>query len=110
MTPLAEQPKRNARSMYLVTSSSPETITAQKILHPLSLQQTKFMSKQYSTNPKHLRIIHRPTFLVLPPYSGLCSNLSSQTNQPSAPHNVPAWNLINTANWTDYSEDEESDL
>ena len=110
MTPLAEQPKHNARSMYLVTSS-PETVTAQKILHPLSRQQTKFMSKQYSTNPKHLRIIHRPTFPVLPSSSGLCSDLSSQSNQSSAPRDVPAWNPINTANWIDDSEDEEeSDL
>ena len=33
---VVDHAKHNARSMYLVTSLSPEAVTAQKILHPLS--------------------------------------------------------------------------
>ena len=61
VTPLNTQPKHSVRNMYLVTSSSPDSVTAQKILHPLSHNQTKFTSKQYVTKPKFLRVLHRPT-------------------------------------------------
>ena len=90
MTPLSEQPKHTARSMYLVTSSSPEVITAQKILHPLSSSQTKFMSKQYSSNPKYLRIIHRPNYPVLSPSRGSCMDPPDQTSQSSPSPTISA--------------------
>ena len=39
ITPLSTQPKHSVRNMYLVTSSSQDSVTAQKILHPLTSGQ-----------------------------------------------------------------------
>ena len=74
ITNLSPQPKHTARDMYLVTASTPETVTAQKILHPLSDGSTKIMSKQYTTHPKHTRILHPPPTVLLP-----------QTQKPALP-------------------------
>ena len=60
ITNLSPQPKHVARDMYLVTAATPSTVTAQKILHPLSQGVTKLMSKQYVTHPKHTRILFSP--------------------------------------------------
>ena len=66
VTNILPQPKHTARNMYLVTASSPEAVSAQKILHPLSDGSTKFGSKTYISHPKHLRIINQPAGASLP--------------------------------------------
>ena len=48
-------PKHTTWQMYLVTSSSPDKGTTQRIFHPLSEGCSKLMSKGYSTQPKHVR-------------------------------------------------------
>ena len=102
ITNLSPQPKHTARDMYLVTASTPETVTAQKILHPLSDGITKIMSKQYTTHPKHVRILHSPPAVPLP-----------QSQEPALPPRaLPStkhWSPIPQAFWDSDSEDEDYD-
>ena len=46
--------------MFLVPAKMKDKISVQKILHPLSKEPAKIMSKVYTTRPKHLTTIHRP--------------------------------------------------
>ena len=52
--------KHKANDIFIVTSKSKEHVSVQKILHPLSPEPAKIMSKVYTTHPKHLTTIHRP--------------------------------------------------
>ena len=60
VTNISPQPKHTAKQMYLVTLSSPNQITTQRILHPLSQGQTKLMSTEYVSEPKHVRVVYHP--------------------------------------------------
>ena len=60
VTPIAPQKKHQVRDIYLVTGKDGEKVSAQRILHPLSDNPIKFMSRNYTVNPKHLFRIHRP--------------------------------------------------
>ena len=44
ITPLSSQPNHVERNMCLITAASSDLVTTQKILHPLSSVQSKFMS------------------------------------------------------------------
>ena len=102
ITNLSPQPKHTARDMYIVTASTPETVTAQKILHPLSDGTTKIMSKQYTTHPKHIRILHSPPAVPLP-------KTQEPAPPPRAPPSTKQWSPIPQAFWESDSDDEDFD-
>ena len=52
--------------MYLVTAASPTLVSAQKIMHLITPNSTKFMSKTYTTHSKHTRILQSPPQAQLP--------------------------------------------
>ena len=85
--------------MYLVTSITPENVMAQRILHPLSTRRSKLMSLEYSTQPKHVRILHSPTSTALLPDPPLPDCL---TSSPKA-----ALNPINQKLWKDADSDND---
>ena len=60
VTPIAPQEKHKVRDIYLVTGKDGEKVPAQGILHPLSDNPIKFMSRNYKVNLKHLITIHHP--------------------------------------------------
>ena len=45
--------------LYVVTATTPTSVKAQRILHPLSSASTKVIKKEYTSQPKHVRILHR---------------------------------------------------
>ena len=52
--------KHKANDMFIVTAKENDKVSVQKILHPLSNNPAKIMSKVYTTQAKHLTTIHRP--------------------------------------------------
>ena len=60
VTPISSQPKHKSRDMYIVTAAADQSVSAQKILHPLQNKPTKLMSRIYNTDPKNVQLIHRP--------------------------------------------------
>jgi len=67
VTNISSQPKHNACEMYLVTSKQKE-VTLQKILHPLTNTDTKFMSREYITDPKWSNFstaLQQQTYIIL---------------------------------------------
>ena len=63
VTPLSAQEKHKARDIYLVTGREKDKVLTQRLLHPLSQDPIKFMSREYKISPKHLQRIHRPSDL-----------------------------------------------
>ena len=51
--------KHKANEIFVVTKANKESVSVQKIIHPLK-RNTKIMSKVYNTRPKLLIPIHRP--------------------------------------------------
>ena len=102
ITSILQQPKHNARDMYLVTAATPSSVTSQRIPHPLSSAPTKFMSKSYTTHPKHTRILYSPPSVVLPKTTEpvLC---------PPSPANKP-WSPTPRAFWESDSDDDEYEV
>ena len=101
ITNLSPQRKHTARDMYLVMTATPTQVTAQKILHPLTQNISKLMSKQYITHPKHTRILFSP---IPPPPSNLV--------EPAVkPRRVPddSWSPIPRAFW-DSDSDEKDEI
>ena len=45
--------KHKARDMFIVTAKSGDKVRAQKVLHPLSDGNAKFMGKEYHSDQKH---------------------------------------------------------
>ena len=88
VTPYSTQPKHKVRDMYLVTKSAPEQVTVQRVLHPTTEQPTKFMSRQYVTQPKRLQLLHRPP--IMPP------NLPNQPDIQTSPPTIQPWSPINS--------------
>ena len=85
--------------MYLVTAAMPTSVTAQKILHPVSNNPTKFMSKTYVTHPKHTRVLHSPPSVPLPKVTEpVLPPLSCTTKEP--------WSPTPKAFWDSDSEDD----
>ena len=102
ITSLSQQPKHVARDMYLVTAATPSSVTAQKILHPVSNAPTKIMSKTYTTHPKHTRILFSPSPVHLPKSQEPVSPLPSPTaNKP--------WSPTPQAFWDSDSEEDDSE-
>ena len=58
--------KHKVRDMFIVTGKKEDKVKVQKLLHPLSNQPGKVMSKVYTTDEKRLKTIHRPTMLDEP--------------------------------------------
>ena len=102
ITNISQQPKHSVRDMYLVTAATPHSVTAQKILHPITQGTTKFMSKTYTTHPKHTRILHSPPQVHLP-----------ATQEPALPPRAPpaekTWSAIPRAFWESDSDDDDYD-
>ena len=96
LTPLFSQPKHT----YLVTSSSPDHITAQRILHTLSSKQTKLMSKEFVSKPKHVRVVHRLFHSIRQlepdPYLQSAPEILSKPN---------SWKPVSSKNWMEDSCD-----
>ena len=59
VTPLSPQEKHKVRDIYLVTGREKDKVLTQRLLHPLSQDPIKFMSREYKIRPKHLQRIHR---------------------------------------------------
>ena len=94
------QPKHKTRDMYLVTKTQPDQVTVQRILHSVSDQPTKIMSKEYVTHPKRLHLLHRP-----PP---LQQSLPVQLDIPHAAQpQRTVWSPINSLFY--HHTDEDSD-
>ena len=54
VTSISPQEKHRNRDIYLVTGKKEEKVSAQRLLHPLSTTLIKFMSRENTSNPKHL--------------------------------------------------------
>ena len=63
VTPISPQDKHKVREIYLVTGREKDKVSAQRLLHPLSKDPIKFMSREYKIHPKNLHRIHRPSDL-----------------------------------------------
>ena len=59
--PILSQPKHKSRDMYIVTAAADQSVSAQKILHPLQNKPTKLMSRIYNTDPKNVQLQHHPS-------------------------------------------------
>ena len=104
VTPVAAQEKHTVRDMYMVTAANQNDVTMQKILHPLSTQPTKVMSKQYVTDHKNVRIIHTAPQIYLPK----STNTNNFENISSCQESE--WNPIKHYSWDSDSEyDSEED-
>ena len=64
VTTISPQDKHKAREIYLVTGKEREKVITQRLLHPLSENPIKFISRKYEINPKHLHRINRPPTAV----------------------------------------------
>ena len=88
--------------MYLVTAATPTSVTAQKILHPVSSNPTKFMSKSYVTHPKHTRVLHSPPTVTLP-------NVLEPALPPLSSTAKKPWSPTPEAFWDTDSDDDDFD-
>ena len=118
VTSISPQGKHKNREIYLVTGKKEDKVSAQRLLHPLSDTPLKFMSREYISNPKHLRVIHRPD--VSPPSSLSSPDSSSPVVTPSSrsrkssPHQSTSvsripWSPINDKYYEDDSSNEDDD-
>ena len=62
ITSISPQEKHRNRDIYLVTGRRKDKVSAQRLLHPLSSTPIKFMSREYTSNPKHIR--HVPVYHI----------------------------------------------
>ena len=60
------------------------------------------MSKQYTTKPKHVRIVHRP------PHSSSQLEPDPFLQPTTAKQPDRTWNPVNRSTWTDQSDDEDN--
>ena len=105
---LSQQPKHSVRDMYLVTAATPTSVTAQKILHPVSSNPTKLMSKSYVTHPKHTRVLHSPSTVTLPNVrEPALPPLSSTVRKPWSPTPDAFWDTDSDDD--DFEDDPEPD-
>merc|ERR1712240_204538 len=118
VTDIAPQNKHKTREIYLVTGKEKDKISAQRLLHPLSETPLKFMSREYISNPKHLRVLHRPeisppTSLQSPktvvPEEIAPSRSPKVSPQPSVKVSKTPWNPINEKHFESDSDDDDED-
>ena len=96
--------KHKANDMFIVTAKENDKVSVQKILHPLSANPAKIMSKVYTTPSKHLTTIHRPEIPSDDDYES--------EEEEKVVNNVPAkqnssWNPIDRRF---YQSDSDSDM
>ena len=112
VTPISPQDKHKTREIYLVTGQEGEKISAQRLLHSLSKDSIKFMSREYEINPKHLQRIHHPPSLESSIFTSketyeksYASTTSTQVNAARKP-----WSPINPKYYkNDSSDDDDED-
>ena len=106
VTNIAPQPKHNVRDMYMVTSKSDNKVTLQRLLHPQTKSNTKFMSKEYTTDTKRLQLLHRPPKTDMEQYTETLHQPGLQKRTPQ-----PVWTP--TSRWfyrqRELSSDDDSD-
>ena len=73
-------------------------VSAHRILHPLSDNLLKFMSRNYKVNPKHLVTIHRPEYPESVP-----------EDLDAKPQIKTPWSPINEKHYEDDSSDDEAE-
>ena len=99
---LSQQLKHSVRDMYLVTAATPTSVTAQKLLHPVSSSPTKFMSKSYVTHPKHTSVLYSPPAVTLP-------NVLEPALPPLSSTAKKPWSPTPEAFWATDSDDDDFD-
>ena len=106
VTNITPQPKHNVRDMYMVTSKADNKVTLQRLLHPLAKSDTKFMSKEYTTDTKRLQLLHRPPKTDMKQYNETLHQPGHQRRTPQ-----PVWTPTNR--WfhrqRELSSDDDSD-
>ena len=116
VTDIAPQSKHKSRDIYLVTGKEGDKISTQRLLHPLSDTPLKFMSREYLSNPKYLRVLHRPE--ISPPtspesrYSLVHEHSLDSNQQRKSIHKavVVPWSPINEKHFEEDSDDDEDDV
>ena len=119
VTSLSSQEKHKTRDIYLVTGRKNDKVSAQCLLHPLSNTPVKFMSREYTAHPKHLRVIHRPDQESSSAYQGDPTHPSvekhvSKSISPSSRYKTVTtsripWCPINDKYYQDDSSDDDND-
>ena len=118
VTAIAPQDKHKTREIYLVTGKKKDKVSAQRLLHPLSDTPLKFMSHEYLSNPKHLRVVHRPETSppssLWSPNNAVPEETSSSRSRRLSPHpsatisKIP-WSPINEKHYETDSDDDDDD-
>ena len=105
VAPISPQDKHKSREIYLVTDSSPQKVTAQRLIHPLTEAPTKIMSRVYESHPKHLRRLHRP------PSPHPNTNTHREYKPLSSPRlsRPSRWSPVNPKYFEDDSTDDEDE-
>ena len=84
--------KHKARNPYLVTNTTKDKITVQKIIHPFTDNSTKLRSKSYTTDKQRVNIIKKHIFKPMP------------TSKPKTVQKN-TWNPIRIDEYTGKNED-----
>ena len=95
----------------MVTTQEGEKTSAQRLLHSLSKDPIKFMSREYKINPMHLQRIHHPLSLESSILTSketyeksYASTTSTQVNAARKP-----WSPINPKYYEDDSSDDDDE-
>ena len=94
--------KHKARDMFIVTAKDGDKVKAQKVLHPLSDGNAKFMVKEYHSNQKHLKTVFRPKAVTAD------TTVAEEPNddlEPTFPENV--WTAIDPRFFNAESDDDD---
>ena len=112
VTPISPQEKHKARDIYLVTGQGKYKVVAQRLLHPLSQDPIKFMSREYEISPKHLHRIHRPPSSTSEIVKETDTKPIASTKYPQAKSSRTPWSPVNPKYYEDESsyDDENDDI
>ena len=110
-----------------MTGKKEDKVSAQRLLHPLTQIPIKFMSREYTAHPKHLRVLHLPdqddlTSETIDPRDSLhqlsetsASSSVFPSSSTSAPSNKTVhrfrkpWSPINDRYYQEDSSDDDKD-
>ena len=115
VTPLSAEEKHKARDIYLVTGREKDKVLTQRLLHPLSQEPIKFMSREYKISPKHLQRIHRPPGSDLSVCKEVLTKSPASTESSATITRPPpmsakkSWSPVNPKYYEDDSSDDDDE-